>query len=241
MWEFKRPSEVTAKLEWVLPELAAKGCFTILTGPPWITKSTLLSQLLNCGLNGGTFLGPVPKFRAFLSPTDHDTLMNYNKDGLLPNPPSNILSKAYILRSRYSLDDWRKKVDDVGNIISRKPIDLLIVDSLNEALPPIDPNSESQVSEALRPLRSLAHHHNIAVLGVRHDQRVDGTDGGYSGAVDWKAMPETWATLTADRTHRNARKLGIDSNLTWPTEWRLTLNAETNEYNAVQIDGPQFH
>ncbi|HKG97532.1 MAG TPA: AAA family ATPase, partial [Pyrinomonadaceae bacterium] len=174
---FESVDEVLAdageQAEWYVKNILARSAVTDLTGPAkYAGKTTLITHIMRCVLDGCPFLGePTTKTNiVYLTEQGNNIAEAIKKAGLdKRNEGLRILR-----RSHASGVPWPKVVAAALEEVKRIGASILIVDTVNRfaGLSGDKENSAGDVSQAMTPLIDAAQLHNIAVLGIRHANKA---------------------------------------------------------------------
>ena len=161
-------------VEWIADGLIAQGQFTVVIGPPFIGKSTILRNGIHCISTGNDWLGRTTKQVPCIyftlegsigSLKSHFELMQLPKEApLLISRPTRKLDEPFSwLESR--IRQLKKKTEQETGVV--------ILDTVFRFLPSFGKNKEyTDFSDALLPMNGIAEETGWAVVGVHHSSKA---------------------------------------------------------------------
>jgi hypothetical protein len=171
-------SELSGETEdtpWIWEGYIPRGGVVLFSAIWKIGKSTLISHLLKA-LDGSVdeFLGQKVTPSRVLYLTEEDArIWTIRRDELLIGDHVGMWCRPFAVRSNTS--EWRKKIDEVAQMVERYQFDLVVIDTLSKMWPVREENDAGQVEEALMPLWKITKA-GTAVLLVHHMRKGDGAE-----------------------------------------------------------------
>lgn len=190
------------QVDWVVEDIAARGCVTLLCGAPGQGKSYLMSALA-AGVSSGGF--PVAGF-------------NTNPGGVVifdaENGAAEIHRRVHTLKlfentriadvsGGFSLVDDQEIIFDACEAATDR---LLVLDSLRTLAPGIDENSSDEVTVMLSTVQEIAQTCDVGVVVLHHLNR----NGDFRGSSAMTAVPEIVVRMYGDPADKYQRRT-----LTW--------------------------
>ncbi|GIV18714.1 MAG: hypothetical protein KatS3mg023_0465 [Armatimonadota bacterium] len=174
---FLRPlKEVEAlPVDWLLPNLLARGEITILAGEAGAGKTTLALEIAHALTRDDTTLGERPQSQARVVWLHYDHSegrirekyeQTYGEEPEFMTPNMNKLEEAGMLRlTPDTVHLWASMLIAYGT-------ECLIVDTLNDWLGCDDTDKESKVRPLMNALRQLVEKTGVAVLAIHHPNKA---------------------------------------------------------------------
>lgn len=235
---YRKLSAVTAKsIEWMWHGWLARGKFHLLAGLAGDGKSTIAAALAAIGSKGGQ----LPDGAIALP---FRTLFVLGEDGvddtLLPRVALHHGDIDHIFaldgihdgegRERYF--NVEKHLDLLEDMVKDERIDLIVIDPLTTFMAGKNRNDEGDVRDSLTPLVKMAERRAVAVLGIAHVGKPNGTARTAAqrvlGSTGFTAMARiVWQTAEADA---GVKALGV-------TKTNLTMKPSTLLWSREE-DGP---
>ncbi|HKB01432.1 MAG TPA: AAA family ATPase [Gemmataceae bacterium] len=239
-----RRSEIRAPRRppaWLWEGYLGPKSITLLTGQWKCGKTTLLANLLGRLGGGGTLAGRSVRAGTALvlaeeGPEPWLERMERHEIG-------DAITFGFHFHARESGQlEWLRLMDDLFDLWHRRPMDLLVLDSLAAILPPGAEGNAGVMTELLQPVRQLArlgasvllaHHPRKGSAG--YGQKARGT-GALPAAVDI-VLEFDWA---GPRTAENRRRMlrGWSRHTTTPPQLLLELNPEGTDYAVLPDPDP---
>jgi putative DNA primase/helicase len=167
-------------IDWLWLRWLARGKFHVFAGHPGDGKSTLAAWLAAVGSTGGAWPdgSSAPKFRT-LFVLGEDSLADTLRPrlDLFGADASRIHAIEMVLdeQGRERFFDVAKHLDLLEEAVAEHGIDLLVIDPISTSMAGSDRNAEGDTRDRLTPLVKLAERRNLAVLGIGHVGKPNGT------------------------------------------------------------------
>ena len=157
----------TGEVEWLVDGLITRGSLSMIASVPKAGKSTMARNLLVKAAQGGSWLGrTVEKVPALLVSCHEDSPEmlkdHFERMDLGETDP------LYLAVNK----DWTQgPVPRLENIVSRRGIGLVVIDTMAAFIPAKDLNDYALVKSALAPLKEMASRTNTTVLLLHHHNK----------------------------------------------------------------------
>lgn len=207
---------VPKRIEYVVPEILARGFLTTLISQEGVGKSTLVSKFIAKITNGTPWLHAPghPHIRGDV------ILFSDEEDPACVLAPRLIANEANMSRVHLAGCIASSKGKEFGFDVQRyiEYLDALLKQFANVQLVVFDPitsyvhcneNSNSEVRTALKPLIDFAAARNVAVLGLSHfNKKIDaGMINRTIGSRAWSAVPRViWGVRTFEKDDEEGNK-----------------------------------
>lgn len=200
-------------VDWLWPRWLARGKLHLLGGMPGDGKSTIAAAIAATGARSGLRFWPdganAPLFRTlFILGEDapDDTLKpRLELHGLTGDDADNVMVFDSVTGDdgRERFFNAEKHAADLHEYIRDNAIDLVVIDPLSTAMAGKDRNAEGDVRDALTALTKVAENQNVAVLGIVHVGKPNGTSRTAQqrilGSTGFAAMARiVWQTSPAE-------------------------------------------
>ena len=210
-----KASDVRVKpLDWLWPNVLAKGKIVMIAGNPSLGKSQVSLYIASIVSKGGEWpiSGEITEKGSVLILSAEDG----DDDTIVPRLIANSadLEKIYLIQAVTEMNKERslnleKDIDKLKKLcIKLGDVSLVVIDPISAYLGKIDSNKNTDVRATLAPLASLAEELNISVLCISHLNKAKNGDAlsRVSGSIAFTALSRA-SFLVAKRNENPERKL----------------------------------
>jgi hypothetical protein len=213
----------------------ARGGVTILAALWKAGKTTLIAHLLKACHNAGTFCGRlVQPARVLYVTEESDKRWAARRDALGLGDWIDFQVRPFLAKPRPH--EWAAFLDHLAAVLTNKPADLVVFDTISNLWPVRDENDAGEVQAALMPLHRLTT--KAAILLVHHLRKGDGSEAtGLRGSGALPAFADTILEVRRfDATQRHDRRrvlTGYGRDDDTPLQMVLELREDGSGYDAT--------
>jgi len=198
---------------WAIPRLLPIG-LTLFAGRPKVGKSWMALQIAQAVASGGVVLGERVQRRPVLYLALEDFPRRLQQRMRMQGWPDG-LAAGFVVRSQFR--EWIGDLAQGGSerlatIVRQGGYGLLVIDTVSMAITG-DQNDVEEMTQALAPLRDLAHQQSLALLAIDHHRklRLDDPVADLLGSTAKGAMCDTaWGLYREQRGQARLRITGRD-------------------------------
>lgn len=159
------------EIDWLWKGWLARDDLSLLVGEPGVGKSLLALALADAVRRGTDLLGEeCAKGRAGIIDIENplsEVHRRLRAIGLTSNDHDGLV---YVHMPALDLETPAGQ-RDLGELVRRHELDLLVIDSLRRAAPKLDENDAAKVSGVMSPLRALSATSGLTILVVHHSRK----------------------------------------------------------------------
>jgi hypothetical protein len=165
--------ERTHEEDWLVEDVLAPGCISMLVAKPGVGKTTVLMAYAKEARDGGALLRwPVRPHRILLA-TEEGTRSLWKKREIFGAMPH---VRLHSVDFEGLDDDWAEQVRIMADVARRHHCDTIIVDTLFSFATPEDDDKSAKVRPIFKRLRTLTRQ-GFAVLVTMHGRKSGGSGG----------------------------------------------------------------